>query len=278
MRTILLVIALSIGFTGMAQLIPIAFQTDSMLINGVQSKVEHSALMGKYDDAESFYKKFVKQHVDAKLKESKDVFWAEQVMLSQVTDMRGDLMIYLYNADDQLRMAAGFKLGYDVFLNPVDHPAEYAKFKGFVKYAAQQYYADYLPDYIKAREKDLKSAEKEQKKLKSELKKIEKQQKSLQKKIKKAEKKIKGNKKDIQNMEESADSTQGPEIEELKLANLELGREVDQYKEEMNYSKGMIDVTQDKIKKLKPKIETARTRLKNAKAFYKEQEEMFEEK
>lgn len=259
MKNITSLLILCLGLSLQAQVPNIDFRTDLMLINGIEMPVERSLILGPRKTAVNFYKGFVKSQLDQRLTEDDEVHYASQIMLSEVTDKRGDLILYFFSDQDQIQLAAAYKLGYDVFLNASKHPEEYAAFQKFVRFAALKYYEDRLPDYIDDQEDALKDVEKEKKRAEKDSDRALKSAKKLSKKVSKAKKKL-------EKETEKLESVEPAKKEEAKLELLELQKEIDQYMEDKNYQEGLSKVKYEEAERLKPIIKEKETALIEAKA------------
>lgn len=190
MKYLLLVCLLVASTLAHSQKEILKFNEEDILINGVSITVANTQLKGDLKTIKKSWKKFVKTNLGQKLSEKNDVLSAKGVVINQITDKRGDLMVYVYNKDNDVLLNVAFKLGYDVYLDSKKYPAEFAKMQSYLEYFTNNYYNDYLPTFIKAKKKSLKVLTKENKRSEKQVKKANKCIKKYDKKIGKQERKI----------------------------------------------------------------------------------------
>ncbi len=242
-------------------ILPPEQSTDSMLINGVTTYVETALVSGNMDGVEDAAKDFVKEHLDQKLREQDQVWVAEKIVINQVTDKRGDLLIYLFNQNNRIRINMAFRLGYDVYVDPYQFPEEYQRMKGFLSFFVTKYYSEYLPDEIKKVEKEIKSKEREIKSAGKEMKRAAKDNKKLASRIKKNKKGIKKLEAKVKKMEED-----NPELAEIQVEILEMKKEIGGYEDEISFNNGVVEVKESQLKELNKELSTLKAeknRLEN---------------
>lgn len=166
------------------------FQEEEILINGTTVNVGNTLLRGDLKKVKKYWIEFVKKHLQKTMKENDGVLVTPQSVVNQITDKRGDLMTYIYNKDNQVSLNMAYKLGYDVYLNSAQFPEEFEKMKEFMVFFVSNYYNNFLPGYIKQKEKSLKVLEKERNKAQKLIAKTKKKNKKLNKKNTSLEKKI----------------------------------------------------------------------------------------
>lgn len=165
---------LSFTFHSIAQSSLLNYQETSMLIDGVQATVGQTQLNGELADIQKNWQKYIKTQLGEKMDEETPAWIIRKCVLNQVTDKRGDLMLYVFTEEEKVTLNVAYKLGYDVYLNAKQFPEEAEKMKDFVYNFVYEYYDAYLPDYIKSKEKGLKVLEKEHSKARKRLTKARK--------------------------------------------------------------------------------------------------------
>ena len=110
------------------------------------------------NDNMSFYEKtfenFTKKEFGSKSRDDgKNEELLQKVSIPQVTDKRGDLRLTFYSEGDRNKLGMSLLLGYDVWINPDDYPAEMKRLKQFARDYLRFHYSEYYNDII---DKDLK--------------------------------------------------------------------------------------------------------------------------
>lgn len=76
----------------------------------------------------------------------------EKVSIPQVSDKRGDLRLTFYAEDGRDKLGMSLMLGYDVWINPDDYPAEMKRLQQFARDYLRFHYSEYYNEII---DKDL---------------------------------------------------------------------------------------------------------------------------
>jgi hypothetical protein len=110
------------------------------------------------NDNMSFYEKtfedFTKKEFGIRSRsDGKNEEFLEKVSIPQVTDKRGDLRLTFYTEGDRNKLGLSLLLGYDVWINPDDYPAEMGRLKQFAKDYLRFHYTEYYNEII---DQDLK--------------------------------------------------------------------------------------------------------------------------
>jgi len=151
-----------------------------------------------------------------------------------------------------------YKLGYDVYLNSTLYADEFQKMKEFANYFVYNYYNDYLPKYIKNKNKNLKVLTKEKKAAEKSIKKANKNNKRNLKNINKFEKK--SNRYDTQ-IEKSNDEASKSK---MKNKQKEQNDKIDELKRVTELNSNNIKTQESLISALSPKIEIVTTEINSA--------------
>ena len=238
--------------SGFSQSSLLNFTEEKILINGVQSNVISSLLIGNKDDLEKSIQKFTRDQLDIKLKNKDNYLEAKEVNINQITDKRGDFVVYIYNIDNKVKLNVAFKIGYDVYLSSEKYPAEFKKFKAFLEYYVYAYYEGFLPKYLKEKEKTLAGFNKDLKRAKNDKKKAVKNYQKAEKVIAKSNKKVEK----LNNAEttEANDAKMQKYLERIKTAE-----------EQISYNREMERVNEDLINNLQPEIDALVDELNAAK-------------
>ncbi|MDZ7845433.1 MAG: hypothetical protein U5L96_00880 [Owenweeksia sp.] len=173
-----------------AQKLNVNVTEDEMLIDGVSTAVQTSTVDGNLDDFKDFYQDFLKDKFDLKVKKRDNRLVAEEVVVNQITDRRGNLILFVYPLEDQITLNLAYQLGYDVYLNRQEFPVEAQNLQNFTEFFLYHYYYQYLDDHIKEQEKKLKKLERELKKAERSLQQARKKEGKNKRKIDKANRKI----------------------------------------------------------------------------------------
>lgn len=260
MKTFLIVAISLLTYSQLhAQTSLLNFNEDTLLLNGVLVNVGITILKGDIKEINKSWESFIKTHLNEKMKEEDGVLVLKEIVINQVTDKRGDLLTYTYNKDNEVSFNVAYKLGYDVYLNSTLYPTEFEKFKEYVYYFVYNYYNDYLPQYIKEKNKNLKVLKKEISKAEKSIKKSEKQNKKLNKSNSKSNKKIGKMDKKIYVL---ADEDKKNELSSSKST---IEKEIAKNEESVNYNSGLISAQKSVLTNLKPKIEIITTEINSAK-------------
>lgn len=260
MKTNIMIIMLFFAFINLkAQESLLNFQEDKILINGVSVNVGNTMLNGDIKQINKSWISFIKSQLDKNMKEDDGVLTLKETVINQITDKRGDLMVYIYNQDNLVSLNVAYKLGYDVYLNSRQYPDEYKKLEEFINQFIYYYYNDYFPTYIKDGSKDLKvlskeksNSEKSIKKAKKKNKKLAKKNKSLQKKVTKLDGKI-------------AQAIDEPAKKDLLNSQKEYNQNIIEKNKTIDYNNGLIGAQEDIIKSLIPKIDELTKEIESAK-------------
>jgi uncharacterized coiled-coil protein SlyX len=161
-----------------------------LLVNGISMNVISAPVIGNTDEVYDFAQKFAKDEFDAKLKKEDNLLIAKEITIGSITDKRGDLIIYSYNDEKNSVLNMAFKVGYDIYLNSKQFPAETEKLKDLFKYFLSKYYQSFLPKYIKEKQKNLKEYTKQKVKAEKVIQSKEKENIKLNKRNEKISKKI----------------------------------------------------------------------------------------
>ncbi|MDY0217623.1 MAG: hypothetical protein RBS19_11780 [Bacteroidales bacterium] len=73
----------------------------SILINGVSVNVVHTMLKGDIKDINKSWSSFIKTHLNERMREDNGVLMLKETVVNQITDKRGDLLVYIYNIDNE---------------------------------------------------------------------------------------------------------------------------------------------------------------------------------
>lgn len=248
MKYIILVCLFVTSTLAQSQSTFLKYNEEDILINGVTITVANTQLKGDLNTIKKSWIKFVKKNLNQKLTEKDDVLSATEVVVNQITDKRGDLLVYVYNKDNDVLLNVAYKLGYDVYLDSKKYPEEFAKMKSYLEYFTNSYYVDYLPTYIKAKKKSLKVLTKENKRAEKQVKIANHCIKKYNKKIAKCEKKLEKLKK-----KEGTEEKQGEYLEKIA-----------EYKTEVAKYQELLRVNTEIITTLKPKIEETKNEINAA--------------
>ncbi len=236
-------------FISYSQTTFIKYNEEDILINGVTTTVANSQLKGDINQIKKSWIKFVKVNLDQKMSENDNVLSVTEVVVNQITDKRGDLLVYIYNKDNDVLLNVAYKLGYDVFLDSKKYPEEFKKLQSYLEYFTYNYYNDYLPSYIKAKKKSLKVLTKENKK-------AEKNVKKSNKCIRKFDSKNAKYTKRINRIVEKGDTASEKLVKyKAKIAD---------YNKKKEYYQELLRVSNEIITTLKPKIETTKEEINSA--------------
>ncbi|MFH1322190.1 MAG: hypothetical protein ABII90_16260 [Bacteroidota bacterium] len=235
------------------------FNEENILINGISVNVGNTILNGDMKEINKSWKAFIKTHINEKMNDDNGVLVVKETVINQITDKRGDLLAYIYNKDNEISLNIAYRLGYDIYLNSSQYSEEFGKFKGFVNYFVCNYYNDYLPKYIKEKNKNIKLLQKENRKSEKSIKKSQKQNNKYTKKNRRSQKKIIRIDSKLNNVEDenkkSISNTSKTDIEKKILEN----------EKNINYNIGLIETQQSIITTLKPKIDTLTNDINSAK-------------
>ncbi len=146
---ILLAALLLASFSLFAQSLNISVGNNTMLIDGVSTSVQTATVSGDIDDFKRIYKRFLKKNFDVKTNGRDNKLVSEEVVINQITDKRGDLILFAYPLPNEVSFNLAYKLGYDVYLNPQEFPEESERLQEFARFFLFHYYYQYLQTYIK---------------------------------------------------------------------------------------------------------------------------------
>lgn len=225
---------------------------EEKLINGVSVNVGNTMLKGDMNEIKKSWSSFIKTHLKENMKEIDGVLTLNETVINQITDKRGDLLVYIYNKDNEISLNVAYKLGYDIYLTSAQYSEEFGKLKEFVNYFVYNYYNDHLPKYIKEKSKGLKVLQKENTKAEKSIKKSEKTNTRNQKKISKIETKVT----EVEN-EETKKS--------LNTSKTNLEKIISENEKQISYNAGLITTQQSIMTSLKPKIDTITLDINSAK-------------
>lgn len=249
MKNIILIGLLLASTLAYSQTSFIKYNEEDILINGVTTTVANSQLKGDIKQIKKSWLKFVKVNLDQKMSEKDDVLSATEVVINQITDKRGDLLVYIYNKDNDVLLNVAYKLGYDVFLNSEKYPEEFKKLQSYLEYFTYNYYNDYLPSYIKNKKKSLKVLTKENRK-------AEKNVKKSNKCISKFDRKNAKYTKRINKLIEKGDTASEKLVKyKAKIAD---------YDKKKEYYQELLKVSSEIITTLSPKIEATKEEINSA--------------
>lgn len=128
------------------------------------------------------FARYCKDHLKIKIKsEGKDRLVAAKVNIPAISDKTGDLRAMVFQENKIPKMAVGFTVGYDLFINSKAYPQEAARLKEFVRkyaiYHESKYFYEILDENQRRLDdlvKNLENSEKEVKSLTSRIRKIDK--------------------------------------------------------------------------------------------------------
>ena len=257
MRLIVLILLLCIG-TLHAQLIDQQVSEETMLIDGISTTVQKARVVGNIDDFRDLWRDFLKDEFDIKTSKKGDVIIAEEVVVNRITDRRGDLILFMYPLEKEVNFNVAYRLGYDVYLNAEEFPAESANLKDFTVYFINYYYYHYLEDYISKQEKNLRDLQSE---MKTSVRNIQKSQKTvskMEKKMEKNEKKIEKLTASMESMSEGDKESVQREINDMRLENTAMRQEIAAEKAPVSKNEEMIELLGPKIEKLEKQLDRNR--------------------
>ncbi len=174
-------------------------------------------------------RKFIKKNLKVNMKKKgKQMMQAKEATINSISPKRGDLTFVMLKENGQDKLALAYALGYDIFINDEEYPAEAANLKNLLRGFLTEYYKTHF-------EKQLREEEKKLKKLTRQLSANQRQQRGIQKDIEKNRKKS-GKEKfqdqkpalenDTVKLQAKAD-TLLQEAEQLKTAIANTQREID---------------------------------------------------
>lgn len=272
MRLFVIALILTVSiFTLKAQESLLRFEEVNILIDGVAVNVAHVMLKGDTRDVSRAWNSFARDNVDGRMRDRDGVLIAEEIVVNQITDKRGDLMVYFFPVEDDISFNIAYKLGYDVYLNSEQYPEEYNRLEAFLRYFTDIYYDDFLPKYIKGMERDLKSLEKEMKRTKKQIKRNNKDLKKANKKITKLNKKYASNESKIETSEdEQAVLKFAGEQNKLSNEKESLNAEIRRSTQSLETNEEIVNNLQTNISDLSGKINNAKITNTQVKANMKE--------
>lgn len=255
MKTILIAISFFfLNLLGYTQESLLNYRETSILIEGIQSNVGQTHLTGELDNIKKTWQKYMKSQLETKMDEETGLLILRKTVINQITDKRGDLMVYLYNEEQKVTLNVAYKLGYDVYLNSKQFPDEGKRMQEFIEAFTYEYYDAFLPDYIKSKEKGLKVLLKEKKK--------------AAKRIKKSQKKIKKGNRFISKQQKKIDKLQNSESElgiDEQIKQKEMQAALTSRKNDLESQVKTIASQQELIDALLPKIEQTKKDISSAK-------------
>ena len=154
-----------------------------ILVDGVSMNSLTSEIDGSKESVEKAWKKYFKSQFGESLKSKNDRLESKLIEIRQITDKRSEIITVIYNNEKKVSLNVICKVGPDVYLNSTQFSKDFKNLKSSLDHFNYIYYNDYYAEFIKEREKSLKSLSKSDKSLKS-------KNKSLARKIEKKEKKI----------------------------------------------------------------------------------------
>jgi hypothetical protein len=249
------------------------FNELNILINGVAVNNAHVMLKGDLKDVSRAWNSFAKDNVDGRMRDKDGVLIAEEIVVNQITDKRGDLMVYFFTVEDDVSFNIAYKLGYDVYINSNQYHDEYQRLEAFVKYFTDVYYDDFLPSYIRDMERNLKSLKKEMKSNAKQIKKNSKSQKKANKKLEKIESKYSSNESKIEKSEDEQTVLKlAGEQNNLSHEKESLTADVQRYKQNVDAKSKIVNNTQSNISNLSRKINDAKITLTQVKTNMKKRQ------
>ncbi len=263
MRFLTLLILLLYGSLA-AQKLNLEVKEDEILIDGVKTAVQTATVIGNVDDFKDIYRNFCKKEIDVKVSRKGDKLTANKVVVNQITDKRGDLILYLYPVEDKVTFNLAFKLGYDVYINSRKFPEEAKNLRDFTTYFLSHYYYDYLDDFIDKEEKQIKGLKKELKSARKEIRKSERRATKLERKIAYREVRLDRTQADLNDAE---DQEQKSKL--LEKTN-ELKEEIREYKAELRSQQQPRGEQEGIIASLEPKINKMEETLARHRLMYLE--------
>lgn len=235
------------------------FNEENILINGVSVNVGNTMLKGDMNEIKKSWSSFIKTHLKENMKEIDGVLTLNETVINQITDKRGDLLVYIYNKDNEISLNVAYKLGYDIYLTSAQYSEEFGKLKEFINYFVYNYYNDYLPKYIKEKSKGLKVLQKENTKAEKSIKKSEKKNKKYQKTNTRNQKKI-------SKIETKVTKAENEETKKsLNTSKTNLEKIISENEKQISYNAGLITTQQSIMTSLKPKIDTITLDINSAK-------------
>jgi len=182
---------------------------------------------GTEDELKEAFSDYVSKNFKLKSKKVKHGLIVAEANLPQVTTRRGDLHVLFSSETGKQEMAVAFMMGYDIYLNAKDSPAEMDRFKEF--------FAKFLMDYYKEfYEKQIRDKEKVVKDFRGQISDNEKKAKSLQKDIESNQKKISKEKDQIKKTEiENKNVAARRQIDALNEMNANINKQVTNYEKEI---------------------------------------------
>ncbi len=213
-----------------------------ILIDGIAINVISSELFGNTEDVQDEWKSYIKDQLDANMKEKDGVFTLKEVQVNNIINKRADLLAYIYAYNNKVSFNFTLKLGYDIYLNSTDYPEEFTKANAFVTRFISLYYTEYLPKKIK----DLNKA-----------------QTNLERQLKKSNRIIKKSKKNNSKLLNKNNNPKPKTNLEVNKGKMNMNTSTIESRKILN-----ADIT-PKIESLKAKINTFEIILKNAEMLLK---------
>ena len=235
------------------------FKEENILINGASVDVANTMLKGDLNNIKKSWKSFIKKHIDEKMSDDNGVLTVKETVINQITDKRGDLLTYIYNKDNEISLNVAYKLGYDVYMNSAQYETEFKKLEDFVNLFVYNYYNDYLPKYIKGKNKSLKVLTKEKSKAEKSLKKSEKETAKLNKSNASIKKETTATAAKIITTEDDAKK------KSLDTTKSELETQATENEKTINYNSGLMSTQQSVVATLSPKIDELKLDIDSAK-------------
>ena len=259
MKTILLSIALLVAMQVNAQSSLVNINEDVILINGISTPVENIMLKGDLNKVKKSWLKFTKKHLQQKMSQKNDVFTSKEFVFSQVTQKRGNLIAYMFNKENEVSLNVAYKMGSDVYLNSQRYPEEYVKFREYLELFSYNYYNDFLPTYIKQKEKEISVLVKEKSK-------AEKANKTAIKNSKKFNSQIEKNNKAILKMDAQIEKagTDSLKVNPLYEKQNQLSIQSEERVKQIEYNNGLLGINDDLINTINPKIEVIKQEISEA--------------